>query len=113
MSPIAAPTEDQSTLMREYVMDTKARIRSFIAENFYVAEGAALADDTSLIETGIVDSTGVLEVIAFLEQEFALSIPDRDILPANLDSIARIAAYVARTRAKPLDEPNDAPLAGE
>jgi acyl carrier protein len=93
-------------------MDTKTRIRAFIAENFYVAENAALADDTSLIETGIVDSTGVLEVIAFLEQEFGLTIPDRDILPANLDSIARITAYVSRARTKPV-EADDAPLAGE
>ena len=93
-------------------MDVKTRIRTFIAENFYIAQDATLADDTSLIETGIVDSTGVLEVIAFLEQEFSLSIPDRDILPANLDSIARIAAYVARARAK-ATERDDAPLAGE
>ena len=113
MSPIAAPTEDQSTLMREYVMDTKARIRSFIAENFYVAEGAALADDTSLIETGIVDSTGVLEVIAFIEEAFGLSIPDREVVPANLDSIARIAAYVTKKRAKLVEPAGDASLAGE
>ncbi len=93
-------------------MDTKTRIRTFIAENFYVAQDAVLSDDTSLIESGIVDSTGVLEVIAFLEQEFSLSIPDKDILPANLDSIARIAAYVARARATAA-APNDAPLAGE
>jgi len=92
-------------------MDTKTRIRNFIVENFYVAQDAALTDDTSLIETGIVDSTGVLEVIAFLEQEFSLSIPDRDILPANLDSIGRISAYVTRAGAR--SEQTDAPLAGE
>lgn len=94
-------------------MDTKTRIRAFIVENFYVADdGGSLADDTSLIETGIVDSTGVLEVIAFLEQEFNLTIPDRDILPANLDSIARITAYVGRMGAQSI-EADDAPLAGE
>ena len=92
-------------------METTARIRTFIVENFYVAEGAALGDDTSLIETGVVDSTGVLEVIAFLEEEFGLSIPDRDIVPANLDSIARIASYIARC-AQPAPT-GDVPLAGE
>jgi acyl carrier protein len=93
-------------------METKARIRTFIVENFYVADGATLGDDTSLIETGVVDSTGVLEVIAFLEEEFGLSIPDRDILPTNLDSIARIASYVAKKCANPAVT-DDVPLAGE
>ncbi len=94
----------------------KSRIRAFIAENFYVADDARLEDDTSLIETGIVDSTGVLEVVAFLEQEFGFTIPDRDILPQNLDSIARIAAYVARARgAKPAEaaRDRDTAVAGE
>jgi acyl carrier protein len=74
------------------------RIRSFITENFYVPDGEALADDTPLLKTGIVDSTGVLEIVAFLEAELGIAVPDRDIVPQNLDSIARIAAYVARMR---------------
>ena len=80
-------------------MDTKARIREFIVQNFYVADGGSLDDGTSLIGTGIVDSTGVLEVVAFLESEFGITIPDRDILPDNLDTIARLDAYVGRKRA--------------
>ncbi len=79
-------------------MDTEARIRAFVTENYYVGDAVAFDDDTPLLDTGIVDSTGVLEIVAFLEQEFGLTIPDRDIRPANLDSIARIAAYVARAR---------------
>jgi len=81
-------------------MSLEERIRSFIVENFFVAEGAEFDDETSLIASGIVDSTGVLEVVAFLEQEFGMKIPDRDIVPANLDSVARIAAYVGRARAQ-------------
>ncbi len=80
-------------------MDAKARIRSFVEQNFYVAEGDRLADDASLIRTGIVDSTGVLEIIGFLESEFGIAVEDRDAVPANLDSIARIAAFVARKMA--------------
>ncbi len=78
----------------------KEKIRSFIVENFYVPETAKLDDDTPLIESGIVDSTGVLEVVAFLEETFSIAIPDTDMLPANLDTIGRMANYVTRMRAK-------------
>ncbi len=77
-------------------MESKQKIRSFIVENFYVPESQNLADDTPLIESGIVDSTGVLEVVAFLEQTFSIAIPDHDVLPQNLDTIGRIANYVTR-----------------
>ena len=80
-------------------MDVQVKIRSFVEQNFYVAEGDRLSDDASLIRTGIVDSTGVLEIIGFLETEFRIEVEDRDAVPANLDSIARIAAFVARKRA--------------
>ena len=55
--------------------------------NFYVPETITLADDTSLLELGIVDSTGVLEVTAFLEGEYGIEIADHEIVPANMDSI--------------------------
>lgn len=79
-------------------METKTRIRSFIVENFYVQDGAMLDDDTSLLGTGVVDSTGVLEVVAFLEETFGIAVPDADIVPDNLDTIGRLDAYVARMR---------------
>ena len=77
-------------------MHSKEKIRAFIVENFYVPESCELRDDTPLIESGIVDSTGVLEVVAFLEKTFGIEIPDGDMLPANLDTIHRMASYVAR-----------------
>jgi acyl carrier protein len=77
-------------------MESKQEIRSFIVENFYVPENASLSDETPLIESGIVDSTGVLEVVAFLEETFSIAIPDHDMLPANLDTIGRMASYVTR-----------------
>ncbi len=79
-------------------MRIEDRVRAFVLENFYVADAAALKDDTSLIVSGIVDSTGMLEVIAFLEQDFGIHIGDDETTPENLDSIARIAAFVARKR---------------
>ena len=81
-------------------MESKEKIRSFIVENFYVPETSKLDDDTPLIESGIVDSTGVLEVVAFLEETFSIVIPDTDMLPANLDTIGRMASYVTRMKAK-------------
>ncbi len=77
-------------------MEEKQKIRSFIVENFYVPETTSLGDDTPLIESGIVDSTGVLEVVAFLEETFSIAIPDHDMLPQNLDTIGRMANYVTR-----------------
>ncbi len=77
-------------------MDVAKRIRAFVEQNFYVSEGEPLSDDTSLIRTGVVDSTGILEIIGFLETEFGIEVGDRDAVPANLESIGRIAAFVAR-----------------
>jgi acyl carrier protein len=82
-------------------MDTiKDKVRSFITTNFYVADPSALADDTSLLDQGIVDSTGVLEVISFLESTFGIQVADEEMLPDNLDSIGRIAAFVAQKAPK-------------
>ncbi len=79
-------------------MSIRERVRRFIVENFYVRDPAELADDTSLITGGFVDSTGMLEVIAFLETEFGIRIGEQETIPENLESIGRIAAFVARKR---------------
>jgi acyl carrier protein len=71
------------------------RVRQFIQENFYVDDPSRLGDDVSLVTEGIVDSTGMLEVIAFLEAEFAIRVEDHETVPANLESIGKIAAFVA------------------
>lgn len=77
-------------------MSNQERIRRFILENFYVSEPDALADDTSLVGTGLVDSTGILEVLAFLEGEFGIRVADRETTPDNLETIERMAAFVER-----------------
>jgi acyl carrier protein len=75
----------------------ESRIRAFIEENFLFADNvAAFPVDKSLIEAGVIDSTGVLEMVGFLESEFGLKIADADIVPQNLDSIAAITAFVQR-----------------
>jgi len=69
-------------------------IRVFVAESFYAATG--LADDASLLDTGTIDSTGVLELITFVEQRFGIAVGEGEILPENFDSIERIAAFVEK-----------------
>ena len=77
-------------------MKNKEKIRQFITTNFYVQDEAALDDEASLLDHGIIDSTGVLEVIGFLEDEFDIAVADEELIPENLESIGRIAAFVER-----------------
>ncbi|MGC2395133.1 MAG: acyl carrier protein [Rhodomicrobium sp.] len=77
----------------------RSAIRNFIEENFLFQIGDQnLADDQSLLEAGVVDSTGVLELVAFLEDTFHLQIADKDIIPQNLDTVDSITAFVGRTQ---------------
>ncbi len=74
----------------------KSKVKHFIVENFLFGDASqAPADNASLIENDIIDSTGVLELVAFIEEHFAIAMSDADIVPANLDSLDRIAAFVA------------------
>ncbi len=83
--------------------DTKGIIRSFMVENFLFGDEASLpADGDSLIAGGIIDSTGVLELVAFIEEQFDFPIADSDIVPKNLDRIDAIAAFVRRNRSPSL-----------
>jgi acyl carrier protein len=76
----------------------RTEIREFITTNFYIPDPKALRDDASLIDLGVVDSTGVLEVISFLESHFAMTVAEEETVPENLDSIQRIVAFVARKK---------------
>ena len=79
---------DQTTIERD--------IREFLAQNFPLAdEGDQLAGGDSLIEAGVIDSTGVLELIEFLESNYDIQISDEEVLPDNLDSIDRISRFVS------------------
>ncbi len=81
------------------MQDVQQRVKQFVVENFYVSDPSEVGDDTSLIATGLVDSTGMLEVIAFLETEFGIRIRDLEMVPDNLETIGRIASFVGRKRA--------------
>lgn len=79
-------------------MDTRQRVREFVTGNFFVQDAAGLTDAASLLDLGVVDSTGVLEIMGFLETSFGVTVEDDEIVPENLDSIERIAAFVERKR---------------
>lgn len=76
-------------------LEVRRLVRTFICDNFIVREGD-FTDDDSMLEKQIIDSTGVLELVAFLEERFGISITDEDITPGNLDSVERICAFVHR-----------------
>jgi len=76
------------------------RIRQFLSDNFPYVDGANVDRDQSLVEAGVIDSTGVLELVGFVEEEFEMRIPLEDLVPENFDSIANVTRYVsARTSA--------------
>jgi len=78
-------------------------VKAFVIENFLFGDTSqAIADTDSLIENGIIDSTGVLELVAFIEDRYGITIADADIVPANLDSLERIAAFIASKTASPV-----------
>ena len=79
-------------------MDTIAReIKEFVVSNFLFGQDAdSLSEDKSFLDNGIIDSTGVLELVAFLEQRFGIAVADRDLVPENLDSVLKAAGFVER-----------------
>lgn len=80
-------------------MSIAAEVREFLVEQFLFGEGGDdLSDEDSLLDKGIVNSTGVLEVVGFLEDTYGVRVADDELLPENLDSIAKLAAFVQRKR---------------
>jgi acyl carrier protein len=76
--------------------DTKGKIRAFIVDNFMFGNDEGLSDDTSFLEQGILDSTGVLELVDFLEETFSIKVDDEELIPENLDSIKNLVAYLGK-----------------
>ena len=68
----------------------------FIVENFLFGDGQQLQDDTSFMESGIIDSTGILELITFLEEKYEIKIKDDELVPENLDNLQNVARFVSR-----------------
>jgi acyl carrier protein len=82
-------------------MNTKETIREFILNHFLKGDvSRKLIDDASFIEEGIIDSVGVLELVAFLEEKFGFKVEDEEIVPENFDSIEKLDIFVKSKLAK-------------
>ena len=77
----------------------KRRLREFVSKNFYLADPGSFDDASSFLDRGVIDSTGVLELVSFVEGEYAITVTDDEIVPANFDTINALAGFIARKRA--------------
>jgi len=75
-------------------MSVENKIRKFIEENFILEEENRLGEEDSLLKKGIIDSTGVLELVAFIEETYEFKIEDEELIPENLDSIKNISQFI-------------------
>ncbi|HYD66574.1 acyl carrier protein [Azospirillum sp.] len=79
--------------------DTAAEVRRYIVDTFLLGTPGGLSDGQSLMDTGVVDSTGMMAVVAFVEDHFGITVEDEEMVPEVFDTIVRIAAFVDRKRA--------------
>ena len=78
-------------------MSVEQKIRDYILDNYlFTDDQSALSNEDSFLDKGIIDSTGIMEVIFFLEEEFGVQVEDDDMVPENLDSVKNIVAYIER-----------------
>lgn len=81
-------------------MSARAKIKNYILENYlFTDDQNALKDADSFLQQGIIDSTGILEVVFFLEEEFGVKVEDEEMVPENLDSVDNLVAFVERKTA--------------
>lgn len=83
----------------ERIVSVSQDIRQFVVDNFLMGQDSSrLKDDTSFLEEGVIDSTGVLELVAFLEETYEIKVEDEELVPENLDAIGNISAFLQRKR---------------
>ncbi len=81
-------------------MSTRDTVRNYILENYLFSDDqSALSDEDSFLNKGIIDSTGILEVIYFLEDDFSITVEDDEMMPENLDSVNNIVAFIEKKQA--------------
>ena len=77
-------------------LDIQTDIYNFVVENFLFGRADGLAVDDSLVSKGVIDSTGILELISFIQERFGIRMEDQEVVPDNLDSIRNLVGFVAR-----------------
>ena len=81
-------------------MDIREQVRDFLVEQFLLGDATGLDTAASLLATGVLDSTGVMELVLFLEETYVFQVADEEMLPENLDSVDNIVRFVARKLAQ-------------
>ena len=84
------------------MQDTKNLIREFLLDNFAMGGGLSIDDDTSFIDTHLLDSTGFVELVTFVEKSFGVKVADEELLPENFDSLSSIERYLGAKRGRAL-----------
>lgn len=79
-------------------LDIRTKLRQFIKNNFLLGNDSNLKDDDSFMGKGIVDSTGILEVVSFVEEAFGFKVDDEELFPENLDSIDNLTAFIQKKK---------------
>ena len=78
------------------MQNVHSEIRQFIIDNFLFGQGEKLTDGESFLDKGIIDSTGVLELVGFLQERYSITIDDDELVPDNLDSVDRVLTFVQK-----------------
>jgi len=76
--------------------EVKEKIRTFIVENYLFGDDEGLEESTSFLDEGIIDSTGILELIDFISEEFDITVEDEELIPENLDSIINVTNFISK-----------------
>jgi acyl carrier protein len=88
-------TSPFTTMTNTAPMSVEPQIRDFIAKNLlYSTEGFTYTDDASLIQEGIIDSLGVVELVEFVQSQFGVKVDQQEVVPANFDSVVKLAAFI-------------------
>ncbi|AGC44528.1 acyl carrier protein [Myxococcus stipitatus DSM 14675] len=82
-------------------MSIRDRIRAFIVDTFFVDD---FGDNDSFLRKGLIDSTGMMELVSFIETELGIKLEDKELVPENLDSLARVVAFVERKQPQRLPQ---------
>jgi acyl carrier protein len=80
-------------------LDIRGEIKEFIVDNFMIGRNPSeLADSDSLLDKGIIDSTGVLELVGYIEENYGIKIEDEELVPENLDSVNNLVKYIQKKK---------------
>jgi acyl carrier protein len=97
-----APDEHYTgeNIMTDQQLSIEQDVRNFVISNFLFGVDNGLTTEQSFLSTGIIDSTGVLELVAFLEDTYQMKIADNELVPENLDSLQNVTGFVGRKLAQ-------------